>query len=141
MKAEHSVPFTYIDLFKYPSLRMTTICSIGLFFACNFLYNAPLMLADQLGFDFYLNGIIINCSQLATYFFSVACITHLPRRGVNITTSVVSLVTSFMLIFFQTNEICSQNCGNWLVLREMITLFILRFAVSLLYQILYLYVA
>jgi hypothetical protein len=86
------------------------------------------MLIDEFGFDFYLNGVILNVSELITYFFTFVFITRIPRKTLNITTSAVSFVCSFLLIFIHT-------------ILEMITLFILRFAVSLIYQVLYLYVA
>lgn len=102
-----------MDLFRYSSLRMITLCSITLFFAANILYNAPLMLIDEFGFDFYLNGVILNVSELITYFFTFVFITHIPRKTLNITTSAVSFVCSFLLIFIHTRRICSgDECSS-----------------------------
>lgn len=121
---------------------MITICSITLFFTANILYNAPLMLIDEFGFDFYLNGIILNLSELSTYFFTYFYITRLPRKTVNILTSVVTLICSVILIFLHTRKICSgQECYSSRMVLEMVVFFILRVSVSLIYQVLYLYVA
>lgn len=100
------------------------------------------MLIDEFGFDFYLNGVILNVSELITYFFTFVYITRIPRKTLNITTSAVSFFCSFLLIFIHTRRICSgADCSSHRVVLEMVTLFILRFAVSLIYQVLYLYVA
>jgi hypothetical protein len=138
MTVDKSVALTFLDLFRFSSLRMITVCSMLLFFSVNILYNAPQMLIDQIGFDFYLNGIIINCSELTTFFFTYFLITQVQRRLLNITTSTVSLVCSIILIFAHscTGETCSHSNGF-----EMVMIFIMRFAVSILNQIMYIYVA
>lgn len=98
------------------------------------------MLVDQFGFDFYLNSVILNGSELCTYFFSYFMITRLRRRPLNIVTSIVCLITSFCLIFLHSNQICQTNCDKGKMIAELVFIFIFRFASSLQFQVLYLYV-
>ena len=74
-----------------------TIFLMLLFFALNILYYAPAMLIDEFGFDFYLNGVIINVSELITYVVSYFVVTKIKRRKFNICGSVVVFATSFAL--------------------------------------------
>lgn len=54
--------FSFVDLFRYLSLRRLTLF-VGLtIFAVDFLYYAPVMLIDEFGFNFFLNGVLLNCS-------------------------------------------------------------------------------
>lgn len=54
--------FTFVDLFRYVSLRSMSV-HLGLVaFSVGFLYYAPVMLIDSFGFDFYLNGVLLNIS-------------------------------------------------------------------------------
>lgn len=115
------------------------MCSALLFLGNNFLYNAPSMLVDKFGFDFYLNSVILNTSELCTYFFSYFTITRLRRRLLNIITSIVCLMASFCLIFLHSNQICQTNCDEGKMIAELVVTFILRFAISLQFQVLFLY--
>ncbi len=99
--------FTYLDLFKYASLKKITICTALMFFSINFLYYAPLMLISQFGLDFYMNGVIVNLSDLVTYPFSYYFILTLKRRKFNIFASIAAFACSFALVFLYTNKICT----------------------------------
>lgn len=99
MEGEHKKAFTYIDLVRYPSLRWITIWAFVLFFCSSFLYFAPLIIVDEFGFDFYVNGVILNVSELVTLVISYFFITSLKRKMVNIITFTVALFSSFWLIF------------------------------------------
>jgi hypothetical protein len=57
------------------------------------------MLVDEFGFDFYLNGVLLNLSDLLTYVFSYSMVTALNRRKFNMLASVVALLCSFLLVF------------------------------------------
>jgi len=69
------------------------------FFAVDFLYYGPVMLIDQFGFDFYVNGLIINFSELITYVVSFIFITGFKRRKINIILNSIALCCSFALVF------------------------------------------
>jgi MFS family permease len=132
--------FTYWDLLRYRSLRRVTLLMMLLFVSVNILYYAPAMLIDQFGFDFYLNGLILNLSELGTYFLSYFTVTRLPRRTFNILGSGVALAASFALIFLHTKEICSEDCWNPRDVLELVVIFAMRFFVSFVFQVLFVYI-
>lgn len=74
-----------------------------LFFACNFLYFGHLMLVDSFGFDFYINGIMVNLAEVSTFFFNVTLIATLRRRKFALTVFIVSSMCSFVLIFLHNS--------------------------------------
>lgn len=76
-------------------------------FSVDFLYYAPLMLIDNFGFNFYLNGVIINLSEMITYFVSFFLITKLKRQKIALFLFAIALGCSFLLLFLHKNEICS----------------------------------
>ena len=140
MQKSQKKTFTYIDLIKYKSLRLTTFCITLVFTSTVFLYYAPLMLINEFGFDFYINGVIINLSELVTYIFSYFAIPTMRRKRMNLTTSSISLVCSLILIFIHTKQICTGDCWNFKVILELIIIFVLRFCASLQYQLLFVYI-
>ena len=104
------------------------------------MYYAPAMLIDQFGFDFYLNGLIIFLSELITYFVGYCTIKKLKRKRINIIGSLVALICSFVLVFLHTKEICTENCWNARNIFELIMIFVMRFFVSFIYQVFYIYI-
>lgn len=97
------------------------------------------MLVDQFGFDFYLNGVLVNLSDLATYFFSYTLVTRIKRRQFNMAASVVAFLSSFVLIFLHTKQICSGDCWSARIVFELLVIFVMRVFVAFLFQLLYVY--
>lgn len=89
------------------------------------------MLLDEFGFNFYVNGILINCSELITYIFSYLRITKLKRKKLGLILFFIALICSFALIFLHKSTICTEDCFNAGVIFELIIIFVLRFSVSL----------
>lgn len=141
MNQEHKKTFTYLDLFVFPSTRCITIWASLLFLTCNFLYLAPTMLFDQFGFDFYLNGVILNASELVTYIFSYIYITGLPRRMTNLISMSIVLFSCLALFLLGDNSICTHDCFTPKVILALVALFLMRFFLSFFYQLLYIYIA
>jgi hypothetical protein len=102
MKKSDKSTFTYFDLLRYRSLRSITLCMMVVFIAIHILYYAPLMLIDEFGFDFYLNGIVVNLSELITYPISYFVIIKLKRRRCNLIGSALVFFASFCLIFLHS---------------------------------------
>lgn len=130
--------FTFIDLFWFPSLRWITICALVYCFCTNVLYYLPQTLTGQLGFNFYLNGLVVNGSDLTTYLLTYNLITRVRRRVLNVTASLVALVSSFTLIFVHNcnGDHCTSSQGL-----SMVLLFFMRFAGGILNQIMSVYTA
>lgn len=116
-----------------------TICSCLLFFCINILYYAPLMLVDEFGFDFYLNGVLINLSDLLTYIFSYSMVTTLKRKKFNMLASAVSLACSFLLIFLHAKEICTEDCWTPRIVFELLVVFLMRVFVAFMFQLIFVY--
>lgn len=110
-----------------------------MFFCCSLLYYAPLMLIDEFGFDFYFNGILVNLSDLFTYAFGYFLVLKLKRKQFNIFASSIAILSSFALIFLHAQEICTTNCWNSKIIIELALVFVMRFFVSFMYQMLYVY--
>lgn len=119
---------TYIDLFRYKSLRKITISSMILFFSSSILFFMPLNLVTQFGFNFYLNGLIINLSELISFPFSLYFVRTLKRRVFICRCLVVAFMASFILVFIDNNRICVNNCWNIRMVGELLLFFLLRFA-------------
>lgn len=69
----------------------------------NIMYYAPVMLIDEFGFDFYVNGLVINFSDFITYFVCYCIINKIKRKKVNIIGSSIVLIASFVLVFLHTD--------------------------------------
>jgi hypothetical protein len=61
------------------------------------------MLLDEFGFDFYVNGVIINCSELISYIFSYYFIVGLRRKRSAIILYSIALGCSILLLFQHSN--------------------------------------
>ena len=59
LKYRKNNPLTYLDLFRYKSVRKVSICSMLIFFSMSVVYFVPNNLANQFGFNFYLNGVLL----------------------------------------------------------------------------------
>lgn len=100
-------------------------------FAVDFLYYAPLILIDEFGFDFYANGVLINISELITYFVSYRYIDRFERKRLALWLFSIALVCSFALLFLHRDSICEKDCWNGRTVLELMFVFVMRFAVSL----------
>lgn len=107
MDNEKKQAFTYYDLVKYPSLRYITIWTTLLWICTSFLYFAPLIIIDEFGFDFYINGLIINVTELVTFIYTYFYITSMKRKVFNIAAFAIAFVTSTALIFINKEEVCT----------------------------------
>ena len=140
MLTKYKVVFTYLDLFRYPSLRIITICSVFLFFTNNFVYYSPLALVDEFGFNFFLNGVFLNVAQFITFLFGMVIITHVRRKVFFYATAVVAFLSAFALIFLSQNKVCSSNFFSARMIVELIFFFILKFAGSFQMQVCAVYI-
>ena len=103
---------TFSSLFEYPSLRLKAICTMIIWFSIGFLYYAPFILVNQFGFNFFLNGILLDISEVLTYLFTYFAITHIKRKKLIYTTLIVIFFCCFALIFIDKTSICTHNCWN-----------------------------
>jgi hypothetical protein len=60
------------------------------------------MLVDSFGFDFYLNGVLVNISELLTYFLSYFTIAKIPRKRISQLLLALSAMFCFILVFLHS---------------------------------------
>lgn len=106
LKESHQKTFTYLDLLRLPSLRKITITLIFFSVLSAILYFSPLTIVDQFGFNFYLNGVLLNISELMTYLVSFNIITQVRRKHLFSMCFVGAALCSFALIFLNRKEVC-----------------------------------
>lgn len=83
-----------------------SICVGVVAFCVDFLYYAPVMLISEFGFDFYLNGVLINISELVTYVLTYIFISRIPRRQLALVMFTAALLCSFALVFLNEHSLC-----------------------------------
>ena len=122
---------TIWDLFRFNSVRPLSI-SLGLIFTCiAFLYYAPVMLVNEFGFDFYLNGVLVNGCELVTYFYTYFYIEKMERRWCCLAFLLGTLLCSTGLVFTQTKQICTYNCFKPRLIVELLLVAAMRLCVAL----------
>jgi hypothetical protein len=89
------------------------------------------MLIDEFGFNFFLNGVLLNCSELITYVVSYFTIAKLRRRHLGLLLFSIALVCSFALVFLHKSAICEDNCWSVAMVMELLIIFVFRFCTAL----------
>lgn len=116
-----------------------SVCVGVVAFCVDFLYYAPVMLISEFGFDFYLNGVLINISELATYVLTYFFIARIPRRQLAVAMFAGALLCSFALVFLNGHSLCEHDCWKVGALLEVCVVLVLRFAVALEFQVFLIY--
>lgn len=78
-------------------------------------------------------------TELLTVIVSFYYITRMKRVYLNVITFAIALVCCFFLIFLNDTEVCTHNCWTPRQIWELIVFFIMRFAITLEYQVIYVY--
>ena len=58
---------TPIDMFRFPSLRQTTICCSIIAFTMFAMYYGPVLIVDSIGFDIYTSNLILQTAEIICY--------------------------------------------------------------------------
>ena len=130
---------TYLDLFRFRSLRKVSVFTSLAFFSTSIAYFVPNYKVDQFGFDFYFNGVFIFGTELVVAPIALCLIQRLERRKFLIACSIVSLICSLVMIPLDKSYICTHNCWITRFDAEMIVFFILRFFSSFSFITMYIY--
>lgn len=97
------------------------------------------MLINEFGFDFYMNGILINASELITYSYTYFYIEKIERRRYCLNLLFATFLCFFALVFVQTKQICTKDCFSEKVIMELALVILMKFCVALHYQIIFLH--
>ena len=92
---------TPLDIFRFQSLRTKSICTCLLFLFLTYLYFGPVFIVDQLGFNPYLNQIIVILSELIAYPISYLVIEKMPRLKSGVICFSISVFFNGILIFLE----------------------------------------
>lgn len=110
-----------------------------LWFGLSFIFNLPLLLVGQFGFNFYLNGIILNGTELLVFPFSFTKIDSINRKTTFMISIVTCLVCGLVLIFVGQNNICTHNCSVIQSVVQIGLLIVIFYCASIILQILVVY--
>ena len=132
-------PLTFIDLFRYKSLRKVSIFSMIIFLSNSIMYFIPNNLTNQFGFDFFVNGFLLFGTELITIPVALYLISRLKRKKFLMACALVMLACSLMLIPLDKSYICTHNCWTARLYGELVVFFILRFFSSLSFINMYVY--
>jgi len=110
-------------------------------FAVSFIYYAPFLLVGQFGFNFFLNGILLDVAELLTYFLTVTLITSLKRKKLFLITASITLLSAFTLVFLDSGRLCTGNhCWNVKQVAALIMMFIMKFAGAIQFIVISVYI-
>lgn len=91
---------TPLDLLRFPSLRIPTICLSLISIATYAMYYGPALTISEIGFDIYISNIIISVADLLTYPPAYFWIAKLPRKLAGVVLFASAFVISGILIFY-----------------------------------------
>lgn len=134
---EFNLTITPIDIFRFPSLRMKSVCSCLLFALINWLYFGPVFIVDKLGFNPYISQIIVIMSELTAYPISYLVIERMPRNKSGLICFAIVVFFNGILVFANKTDNCVECFSNYL---EIFCIFSSRFFVSFYFSIFFLYV-
>lgn len=87
-----------LDLCRFASLRLTTICLCFISFAVNALYYGPVLVIDRIGFNIYVSSYVVQFSELIVYAPLYMVVDKVPRQKAGmILFSVAGLCASILL--------------------------------------------
>ena len=91
--------FTFLDLFKYKSLRSITIMLTILICSITFIFLAPSLLLSEFHFDIFINGLVIQSSQILAYILACFIVSKIKRKTIAYVCFFITFLSSFLLIF------------------------------------------
>ena len=106
MKQSKSKNFSIVDLFQYKSLRYMTIIFIILDFSIDLEFFSPTFMLDQFKFSIYINGIVVQSSQIIASIVVCFLVNRVKRKIYAYVSFAVIMICSIVLIFIwdQNNE-------------------------------------
>jgi hypothetical protein len=90
---------TFLDVFRYASLRGVTIAQGLVSMATYLMYYGPTLIVSQFGFDIYTSETVLNISDILVYYPLMVMIDKIQRRKSCIILFLIATVLSGILIF------------------------------------------
>lgn len=118
---------TPLDLCRFPSLRIITICCSIASFVTYAMYYGPALIIDEIGFNIYISNIMVNMSELVTFLPAYLYIDKIERRKGGIILFSVCSLSALLLTFIKKPEDVDISLEAVL---ELIIVFIFRACVA-----------
>lgn len=93
-------------LWKYPSLRKTSICYFIVIFLILTLYYGSSILIDDFNINPYLVGVTLATADFLVYIPAFTLISSLRRKATSLVLSIVIASAAIGLIFIQMPDNC-----------------------------------
>ena len=87
-----------LDLFRFESLRVPTLLSLGMHFCIAYQFNATELVLNDFEMDFYLNGVILGSSHFFATIAALYGVNECPRKLGIIGSEVVAVGLGLVLL-------------------------------------------
>lgn len=135
--AEYDRFITPLDLFRFSSLRIITICCGIAQIATFMMYYGPILIIDEVGFDMYTSNVIYNISDLLTYYPLFLIIGKIKRKKTCLILFGIATIFSGLLLFVEIPSDCDLVCFELIL--QLIFVFIFRFCISMVFALINIY--
>jgi len=93
------------------------------------MYFGPILIVGQIGFDIYTTNVVLNASDLLTYYPLFLMIDKIRRKKAGIILMSISSFISGVLIFVVPPTDCNGTCS--VVIVQLVLVFVFRFSISM----------
>jgi hypothetical protein len=88
-----------LDLFKYSSLRFTTIAACLLSYLNFSMYYGPMIIISKIGFNMFVSSFALSVSELLVYIPSYLYIEDISRKKAGLIVFLTATISTGVLIF------------------------------------------
>jgi hypothetical protein len=120
---------TPLDLFRFKSLRLITICGGIVTMATYMMYYGTIFIVGQIGFDIYTTNTALNLSDLLVYYPLFLIIDKVRRKVTGIILLCTASALSGVLIFVVAPSDCNGTCPEIIV--QLVLVFFYRYCISM----------
>lgn len=106
---EKKISYGYLDLFKYKSIRLSTIGGSVLFFCIYLVYYGTTFVLSGLDGNIYINALVASGAEFISYLLCIPIAMKVPRKITFIASFLLSGVLGFAFIFLAIPEACKKG--------------------------------
>ena len=131
--------FTVADLFRFRSLRLTTLLVMLLEMSIVVMFLAPALMLDTFKMNLFLNGVVVGVSEFICYPLTYFLVSKAPRRTLAFCSLATTAVCALILLFIwdQSPNASTPSLGSSIGLLCLI--FTFRFAASIEFTFFFVY--
>jgi hypothetical protein len=134
--AKNNVSSTFLDIFRYKSLRGVTL-ALGIVCMCvSMMYYGPSLIIDQFGIDIYTSSVALNVADIICYYPLMILIDKVKRKRLASLLFAISTGISIALIFMVAPLDCDM-CSILFI--QLALVFVFRFCISMVYALVEIY--